>query len=286
MSGSYGSDDAMNRSSPITPRPVITLTKTSHPVLPPIHASSRSLPYRLPSLEQIRTLPSIPSPQSPQPLCAATSPKFGSNNSQVLPPIRSALADSLPSIFPYSESVPSRDRQIPQFLPQQVPPGPFSHSSPVTTNNVSQKSFPARAAAFTRLHDMSYMTYVMTTEQDGSGSEKQVSLSSLPPANGVTGNDKCTHSGLTAVPFRFPPLVNSCANKHSQGRHHRCPIQNCHYHKRGFDRWHDMKRHLQTHQPSSYCCSFCGNMYARSDVRLRHVREQHRDENKNDPRLR
>ncbi|KAJ5144491.1 hypothetical protein N7526_001999 [Penicillium atrosanguineum] len=45
---------------------------------------------------------------------------------------------------------------------------------------------------------MSYMTYVMTTEQDGSGSEKQVSLSSLPPANGRCLSD--FHPSSTLVP--------------------------------------------------------------------------------------
>ena len=259
MSDNYDSDDAMNRPSPLSPREVHITPRPvpvgrDYLVLPPIQAPRRSLP----ALEQMRILPSIPSLQSPQSLCAATS-ESGSNNSRVLPPIRSILAKSLPNVFPL---YPYPDRRIPQFLPQQVSPGPFSHLSSVGIENASKELFPARTAAFSPPYVMSYAT----------------PISPLYPNQ--------THHERTAMPFQPQSLDDRHANVHSQDRLYRCPIETCLYYGKGFERNDDKNRHFRTHQSPSYCCPSCGNMYARSDTLRRHVRDQHHGKNKNDPRLR
>ena len=290
MSDNYNLNDAMDRSSPLSPCEV-PITRRPEPfgrdytVLPPVQGLDRRPSKSLPGLEQIRTLPSIPSLQSPQSLWAATFPEFGYNNSRVLPPIQSALARSLPNAFPL---YPYPDRQIPQFLPQ-ASPGPFSHLSTVSTENASKELFPAMAAVFSPPCVMSYTTsmspsYLMTRYQvsSGPGSEEPVSFSSPPSANMVpaTNSYKCTPPGRTAVPFQPQSLINCHANVHSQNKIYRCPIETCPWHEKGFERNDGMNRHFRTHQLPSYRCPLCGNMYARSDTLQRHVRDQHHDKNK------
>jgi hypothetical protein len=248
------------------PHPPVNLKTTSaspreHPKL-----SSSRAPYRRPSEDRpgfcplndsikrspdkIVTLPSLHSLQSPPSSCAATSPDSGSGNGRVLPPIRSALdglsptefppprLSGLPPLYSYSGPASSRndsphDRQLPpQFLPQQVPPSPFSHLSPVSTKDVSNNPSPASTAPFWRgpppppaaepIHaatpyDMSPMTakspatgYPTPTEQVGpSASGERASFSSQTSANGVAaaGSYKCTHPGCTAAPFQTQYLL-------------------------------------------------------------------------------
>lgn len=336
---------------PLLPPPVsVGIKPTSvspggYPVLPSIHATDRRPSEDRPghsslndstkrSPDKIISLPSLHSLQSPPSSCAAISPESGSGNSRVLPPIRSALdglspnefphprLSGVPPLCPYPGSASSRndsphDRQLPQFLPQQVPPSPFSHLSPVSIKDASNNPSPASTAPFWRgpppppssepIHaatpyDMSPMTakspatgYPTPTEQVGSGpgSGERASFSSQPSANGVpaTGSYKCTHPGCTAAPFQTQYLLNSHANVHSQDRPHFCPVEGCPrgVGGKGFKRKNEMMRHGLVHNSPGYVCPFCPDQqhrYPRPDNLQRHVRVHHVDKNKDDPILR
>ncbi|KAJ5678474.1 transcriptional regulator family: C2H2 zinc finger [Penicillium maclennaniae] len=331
--------------SPPPPRPVITTTSVSpreYPRLPSIQAPDRRPSEDRPGLSPLNdikpspeknfSLPSLQSLQSPPSSCAAPSPDSGSSNSRVLPPIRSALdglspnefpqARGLPPLYSYPGSASSRndsphDRQLPQFLPQQVPPSPFSHLSPVSTKDVSNNPSPASTAPFWRgppppppsdsthtatPYDMSPMTakspatgYPTPTEQVGPtpGSVDRASFSSQQSVNGVhaTGSYKCTHPGCTAAPFQTQYLLNSHANVHSQDRPHFCPVEGCPrgVGGKGFKRKNEMMRHGLVHNSPGYVCPFCPDQqhkYPRPDNLQRHVRVHHVDKNKDDPILR
>ncbi|KAJ5309434.1 uncharacterized protein N7443_001895 [Penicillium atrosanguineum] len=330
---------------PPPPRPVITTTSVSpreYTRLPSIQAPDRRPSEDRPGLSPLNdikpspdknfSLPSLQSLQSPPSSCAATSPDSSSNNSRVLPPIRSALDGLSPNEFPHPRGLPPiysypgsassrnespHDRQLPQFLPQQVPPSPFSHLSPVSTKDVSNNPSPASTAPFWRgppppppsesIHaatpyDMSPMTakspatgYPTPTEQVGPtpGSVDRASFSSQPSANGVhaTGSYKCTHPGCTAAPFQTQYLLNSHANVHSQDRPHFCPVEGCPrgVGGKGFKRKNEMMRHGLVHNSPGYVCPFCPDQqhkYPRPDNLQRHVRVHHVDKNKDDPILR
>ena len=132
-------------------------------------------------------------------------------------------------------------------------------------------------------------SYLTTRYQvsSGPGSEKQISFSSPPSTNRVpaTNSYNCTHPRRTAVLFQPQSLVNRNVNVHPQDRLYPCPITDCPYNGKGFERNDVKNRHYRTHFPPSYCCPSCGNMYARLDTLHRHVRDQHRGTNKNDPQL-
>jgi len=240
----------------------VSVSPKEYPKLPSIQA-----PDRRPSEDRLGTslnnstrrspdniisLPSFHSLHSPPSSCVATSPDSGSGNSRVLPPIRSALDGLSPTAFPphprlgglpplcsYPGSTSSRhdsphDRQLPQLLPQQIPPSPFSHLSPVSTKDASNNPSPASTAPFWRgpppppppsepiyaasPYDMSPMTakspatgYPTPIEQVGptQGSGERSSFDSQASANGIpaTGSYKCTHPGCTAAPFQTQYLL-------------------------------------------------------------------------------
>lgn len=237
------------------------------PVLPSVQASDRRPSegkLRLsppkdnlrpsPNLKNRLSLPSLQFLQSPPSSCAGTSPDTAGSNNQVLPSIRSALDGLSPNEFPSSRhngfpppyslpgSATSRndsphDRQLPQFLPQQIPPSPFSHFSPVSVKDASNNPSPASQTPFWRgpppppppqpppethhaatPYDMSTMTtespatsYPTPTEQVGpvAGPGGRDSFSSNPSPNGApaTGCYKCTHPGCTAPPFQTQYLL-------------------------------------------------------------------------------
>ncbi|KAJ5086102.1 hypothetical protein N7532_010873 [Penicillium argentinense] len=270
---------------------------------------------RSPDLRNRISLPSLPSLQalSPPSSCAGTSPDSGNNNNQILPSIHSALSGLSSSDFPparhnglspysYPPSATSQndsphDRQLPrQFFPQQIPPSPFSHFSPVSLKDASNNPSPASQPSFWRPpvppvtqppppsqaaetphhpptpYDMSPMTtkspatsYPTPTEQIAptppAGVCERTAFSSTPQANGVatTGSYKCTHPGCTAPPFQTQYLLNSHANVHSQDRPHFCPVDGCPrgVGGKGFKRKNEMMRHGLVHNSPGYVCPFC-----------------------------
>lgn len=237
------------------------------PVLPSLQAPDRrhslerprlSPPYRTstqtsPDLKPRVSLPSLPSIHSPpSSSCAGPSPDTGTGSaggSQVLPSIHSALSalsnefppprpNALPPPYSYPGSAVSRnesphDRQLPQLLPQQIPPSPFSHFSPVSIKDASNNPSPASQPAFWQRppapppplephhpaapYETSPMTakspatsYPTPTEQIAPtpGTSERASFSQ-PSSNGapVAGNFKCTHPGCTAPPFQTQYLL-------------------------------------------------------------------------------
>lgn len=216
------------------------------PRLSPPHGASTQTS---PDIKSRVSLPSLPSLHSPPSSCAGPSPDIGSGNNQVLPSIHSALSalsnefppprpNPLPPPYSYPGSAASRndsshDRQLPQLLPHQIPPSPFSHFSPVSVKDASNNPSPASQPSFWQRppvrppppephhqaapYDVSPMTakspatsYPTPTEQVAAtpGTNERTSFSQ-PSANGgpITGSYKCTHPGCTAPPFQTQYLL-------------------------------------------------------------------------------
>lgn len=235
------------------------------PVLPSLQAPDRrpsldrprlSPPHRAstqtsPELKSRVSLPSLPSIHSPPSSCAGPSPDTGggSGSNQVLPSIHSALSalsnefppprpNALPPPYSYPGSATLRndsphDRQLPQLLPHQIPPSPFSHFSPVSLKDASNNPSPASQPTFWQRppvpppppephhpatpYDTSPMTakspatsYPTPTEQvaptPGTSERTSFSQASTNGAH-VTGSYKCTHPGCTAPPFQTQYLL-------------------------------------------------------------------------------
>lgn len=221
-----------------------------------------------PDLNHRISLPSLPSLQSlsPPSSCAATSPDNsgvngngnGNGNTQVLPSIHSALSGLSPSDFPpsrlngispysYPPSTSSQadsphDRLPRQFFPQQIPPSPFSHFSPVSAKEASNNPSPSQSYWRTQAppappppppppsqpaetphnaptpYDMSPMTtkspatsYPTPTEQVAptppAGERDTFNGVQQPNGLAAPGSYRCTHPGCTAAPFQTQYLL-------------------------------------------------------------------------------
>lgn len=212
---------------------------------PPQVASAQTSP----DIKSRVSLPSLPSLHSTPSSCAGPSPDTGSGSNQVLPSIHSALSalsnelppprpNPLPPPYSYPGSAASRndsphDRQLPQLVPHQIPPSPFSHFSPASIKDASNNPSPASQPSFWQRppvgppppephhkvapYDASPMTakspttsYPTPIEQiaPNPGTSERTSFSQ-PSINGtaITGSYKCTHPGCTAPPFQTQYLL-------------------------------------------------------------------------------
>ncbi|RJE17751.1 hypothetical protein PHISCL_09912 [Aspergillus sclerotialis] len=304
------------RLQPILPR--LTIHDNRHTVDDDIHNLKQ---FKISSEERLPALQ--PTPQT----AAASSPE----NRQNLPSIHSAIGElpgvppkeppgMMNSASPYAfppASGPSpplarndlarEPHLLGQFPPPQIPLSPYSHLSPASSKDMSNKSSPASQQSYWRplKSDIHYVTssyeaspqaakspavnYPTPTDQPGS---ERTSFSSSSQPNGATGIYKCSYPECTAPPFQTQYLLNSShANVHSQDRPHFCPVEGCPrgVGGKGFKRKNEMIRHGLVHNSPGYVCPFCPEQqhkYPRPDNLQRHVRVHHVDKNKDDPALR
>ncbi|KAL4956697.1 hypothetical protein BDW69DRAFT_192243 [Aspergillus filifer] len=229
-----------------------------------------------------------------------------------------ALPPSLPPVSAVSPPLTRVDpsprepyRLAPLQPPAKVPPSPYSHLSPASSQGISVVSSPVSTQAYwrtskppvpypydtpstasTRSPALNYPTPI---DRPSAGAcdtgvytpSSQVTL----PSSAPMGTFKCTHPGCNAAPFQTQYLLNSHANVHSQDRPHFCPIEGCSRGPggKGFKRKNEMIRHGLVHNSPGYVCPFCPDQqhkYPRPDNLQRHVRVHHVDKNKDDPALR
>lgn len=249
---------------------------------------------------------------------------FSPDNSQTLPPLKTALRDQLEGTTFSSLSAtspPTGRSHAPYFAPHSGPsPGAYSHPSPASMKDVQNMSPPSalpthpgywRTAPKSETSTSSAVSDVTTpsTLSHSPHSSYQAPIaqavkaageadaSNLPngplPANGplTSSTFKCTYPGCTALPFQTQYLLNSHANVHSQNRPHYCPVPGCPRSAggKGFKRKNEMIRHGLVHDSPGYMCPFCPDQqhkYPRPDNLQRHVRVHHVDKDKEDPLLR
>lgn len=207
---------------------------------PPFRGSTQTSP-------DVKSRVSLPSLGSPSSSCAGPSPDSGSGSKQVLPSIHSALSalasdfppprpNGLPPPYPYPGSATSRnesphDRKLPQILSHQIPPSPFSHFSPVSTQDLSNNPSPATHPSLWHRTPLpsSSEPHHPATPYDGSPMTAKSSATSYPTpteqvaptpgsehphfgppsCNGAPGAGiyKCTHPGCAAPPFQTQYLL-------------------------------------------------------------------------------
>lgn len=295
-------------------------TEPTSPRLQPLlsrlttHDTYRTVDDDIPNLKQFKIsseerLPALqPTPQT----AAARSPE----NRQNLPSIHSAIGE-LPGVPPKEPSgiinsaspyafppasgpsppLPRNDlarepHLLSQFPPPQIPLSPYSHLSPASSKDMSNKSSPASQPSYWRplKSDIHYATssyetspqaakspavnYPTPTDQPGS---ERTSFSSSSQPNGATGIYKCSYPECSAPPFQtqyllkyviltlvrpglFTHLISSShANVHSEDRRHFCPVKGCPrgVGGKGFKRKNEMIRHGLVHNSPGYVCPFC-----------------------------
>ncbi|KAJ0421879.1 hypothetical protein BJY00DRAFT_311602 [Aspergillus carlsbadensis] len=239
----------------------------------------------------------------PLPLSSAPPPRIvGSTSSFPLPPV-SAVSPPMIRAEP-SPWDPHRGNR----LPTKIPPSPYNHLSPASSQAISAVSSPVSQPTYWRggpksagpyyespsIASRSPATnYPTPTEHAPPGSCEPVNYVSpqgnVPPA--PPGTFKCDHPGCNAAPFQTQYLLNSHANVHSQDRPHFCPIEGCSRGPggKGFKRKNEMIRHGLVHNSPGYVCPFCPDQqhkYPRPDNLQRHVRVHHVDKSKDDSALR
>ncbi|KAL5335106.1 hypothetical protein BJX70DRAFT_410742 [Aspergillus crustosus] len=268
---------------------------------PSIARSPEDTSTRLPPIQtQLSQLgPVLPPPTGPR-------QRVGSTSSFPLPPV-TAVSPNSARVDP---SPREAYRLAPLVPPNKIPPSPYSHLSPASSQALSTVSSPVTQPTYwrnapkpaapypqyeppptaSRSPASSYPTpidHVSTGTCDSSGFTPS-SQGNIPPP---IGTFKCSHSGCTAAPFQTQYLLNSHANVHSQDRPHFCPVEGCSrgYGGKGFKRKNEMIRHGLVHNSPGYVCPFCPDQehkYPRPDNLQRHVRVHHVDKNKDDPALR
>ncbi|KAL4866840.1 hypothetical protein BDV12DRAFT_130009 [Aspergillus spectabilis] len=282
-------DDPENRNSlPALRDPSIARSPDdSGTRLPPIHTQLGQLG------------PVLPPPTGPPPA------RVGSISSVSLPHV-TAVSPPLPRVDP----IPREPYRLAPLVPPKIPPSPYSHLSPASSQAISAVSSPVAQptywrnaskqaapyppyeppSAASRSPASSYPTPIdhASTGTCDSSAFTPSSQGNVPPA---TGTFKCSHPGCNAAPFQTQYLLNSHANVHSQDRPHFCPVENCSrgYGGKGFKRKNEMIRHGLVHNSPGYVCPFCPDQqhkYPRPDNLQRHVRVHHVDKNKDDPALR
>ncbi|KAL4916963.1 hypothetical protein BDW62DRAFT_211490 [Aspergillus aurantiobrunneus] len=240
--------------------------------------------------------PVLPPPNGP-PTRTVRTPSYS------LPPV-TGVSPPLPRVEP-SPREPCR-----LLVPPKIPPSPYSHRSPASSQTISVASSPISqqnywrsskppvpypydppSTASNKSPASSYPTPIdhASTGACEPGGFTPSSQGNLPPAQ--TGAFKCSHPGCTAPPFQTQYLLNSHANVHSQDRPHFCPVEGCSRGPggKGFKRKNEMIRHGLVHNSPGYVCPFCPDQqhkYPRPDNLQRHVRVHHVDKNKDDPALR
>ncbi|CAL5872880.1 uncharacterized protein PFLUO_LOCUS7149 [Penicillium psychrofluorescens] len=293
---------------PPAPSVKTEFTSPSRPRLPSISAAISAPSTRRPSEDLLAlsppytdssvrhspedrvSLPALQSLHSPPQSNPATSPD---GNNRVLPSIHTLGVnppDFPPRVngippYPYpgpSSAGPRNDPAQERFpQPQHIPPSPFSHFSPTSTNDISNNPSPASMPTFWRTYSQTELHpsgaspydpspiaakspaagYPTPTEQLGAGPGDRTSFDSTlsPNGNAPPGNYKCHHLGCTAPPFQTQYLLNSHANVHSQDRPHFCPVENCPraIGGKGFKRKNEMMRHGLVHNSPGYVCPFC-----------------------------
>ncbi|KAL4929319.1 uncharacterized protein BDV17DRAFT_290963 [Aspergillus undulatus] len=271
--------------------------------LSPVESSTRLPPI------QTQLGPVLPPPNGP-PLRPVGTPSYS------IPP---ALPPSLPPVSAVSPPLTRVDpsprepyRLAPLQPPPKIPPSPYSHLSPASSQAISAVSSPVStqtywrnskppppypydppSTASNRSPALNYPTPIERTSTVVGGCDPggyAPSPQGTVPS-GPTGTFKCSHPGCNAAPFQTQYLLNSHANVHSQDRPHFCPIEGCPRGPggKGFKRKNEMIRHGLVHNSPGYVCPFCPEQqhkYPRPDNLQRHVRVHHVDKNKDDPALR
>ncbi|KAL6235668.1 hypothetical protein BDW75DRAFT_239999 [Aspergillus navahoensis] len=247
-------------------------------------------------LSQLSELgPVLPPPNGPSPRPVGT-PYSLPSVTAVSPPL--ARVDTNPR-EPYHSAA--------SLVQSKIPPTPYSHLSPASTQAISAVSSPASQQHYWRNAKAAYPYEAPSTASNRSPASsyptpiERVSTGCCEPggftpssqgnAAAPTGTFKCSHPGCTAPPFQTQYLLNSHANVHSQDRPHFCPIEGCSRGPggKGFKRKNEMIRHGLVHNSPGYVCPFCPDQqhkYPRPDNLQRHVRVHHMDKNKDDPALR
>ncbi|KAL4884335.1 hypothetical protein BJY04DRAFT_215304 [Aspergillus karnatakaensis] len=277
---------------------------------PSIARSPENSGTRLPSIHtQLSQLgPVLPPPNGLTP-SNVPSARVGSTSSFPLPPV-TAVSPPLTRVDPSPREPFRLAPLVPpaQLQPPKIPPSPYSHLSPASSQAISAASSPVAQPNYwrnvpkapapyppydppstSRSPASSYPTPIEHTPAGTceSSAFTPSSQSSVPQ----TGTFKCSHPGCTAAPFQTQYLLNSHANVHSQDRPHFCPVEGCSrgYGGKGFKRKNEMIRHGLVHNSPGYVCPFCPDQqhkYPRPDNLQRHVRVHHVDKNKDDPALR
>ncbi|CBF89837.1 protein rsrA [Aspergillus nidulans FGSC A4] len=267
---------------------------------PPAAQTADTSGLRLPpiqtKLSQLNELgPVLPPPNGPSPRPVGTP--------YSLPPV-TAVSPPLTRV----DTNPREQYHSAASLAQsKIPPTPYSHLSPASTQAISTASSPASQQPYWRNVKAAYpydppstasnrspaSSYPTPIERAPTGACEPVGFapSSQGSTAAPTGTFKCSHPGCTAPPFQTQYLLNSHANVHSQDRPHFCPIEGCSRGPggKGFKRKNEMIRHGLVHNSPGYVCPFCPDQqhkYPRPDNLQRHVRVHHMDKNKDDPALR
>ncbi|KAL5052052.1 hypothetical protein BDW71DRAFT_202186 [Aspergillus fruticulosus] len=258
--------------------------------------SGLRLPPIQTKLSQLSELgPVLPPPNGPSPRPVGT-PYSLPSVTAVSPPL--TRVDTNPR-EPYHSAA--------SLAQSKIPPTPYSHLSPASTQAISAVSSPASQQPYWRNVKAAYpydppstasnrspaSSYPTPIERASTGvcEPGGFTPSSQGNAAAPTGTFRCSHPGCTAPPFQTQYLLNSHANVHSQDRPHFCPIEGCSRGPggKGFKRKNEMIRHGLVHNSPGYVCPFCPDQqhkYPRPDNLQRHVRVHHMDKNKDDPALR
>ncbi|KKK12747.1 hypothetical protein ARAM_007724 [Aspergillus rambellii] len=161
------------------------------------------------------------------------------------------------------------------LAPPKIPASPYSHLSPVSSQDISAVSSPVSHPNYWRGTPKPNVRYLYDppstasapatnypTPTDQAPGSCESPYAPTPHGNGAptsTGTFKCHHPGCTAPPFQTQYLLNSHANVHSQDRPHFCPIEGCSRGPggKGFKRKNEMIRHGLVHNSPGYVCPFC-----------------------------
>ncbi|KAL4739184.1 hypothetical protein BDV11DRAFT_188200 [Aspergillus similis] len=267
---------------------------------PPAAQTADSSGLRLPpiqtKLSQLNELgPVLPPPNGPSPRPVGTP--------YSLPPVTAVS----PPLTRVDTNPREQYHSAAPLVQSKIPPTPYSHLSPASTQAISTVSSPASQQPYWRNVKAAYpydppstasnrspaSSYPTPIERASTGACEPVGFPPSSQSNTATttGTYKCSHPGCTAPPFQTQYLLNSHANVHSQDRPHFCPIEGCSRGPggKGFKRKNEMIRHGLVHNSPGYVCPFCPDQqhkYPRPDNLQRHVRVHHMDKNKDDPALR
>ncbi|KAL4753608.1 hypothetical protein BDW72DRAFT_190821 [Aspergillus terricola var. indicus] len=226
--------------------------------------SGLRLPPIQTKLSQLNELgPVLPPPNGPSPRPVGT-PYSLPPVTIVSPPL--ARVDTNPREQYHSAAASAQSK---------LPPTPYSHLSPASTQAISTVSSPASQQPCWRNVKAAYpydppstasnrspaSSYPTPIERASTGACEPVGFAPSSQGNTAasTGTFKCSHPGCTAPPFQTQYLLNSHANVHSQDRPHFCPIEGCSRGPggKGFKRKNEMIRHGLVHNSPGYVCPFC-----------------------------
>ncbi|KKK15710.1 hypothetical protein AOCH_007538, partial [Aspergillus ochraceoroseus] len=138
------------------------------------------------------------------------------------------------------------------LAPPKIPASPYSHLSPVSSQDISAVSSP-----------VSHPNYWRGTPKPNVRSwELRIAICSYSAwkrGPNIHRDIQMPPSGVYGPPFQTQYLLNSHANVHSQDRPHFCPIEGCSRGPggKGFKRKNEMIRHGLVHNSPGYVCPFC-----------------------------